>query len=665
MPMRTARATAPRGLAVLGLLALFAFGSARADDTDPPGRVARLSYLEGAVSFEPAGMQEWVGAELNRPLTSGDRLWTDQQSVAELDLGAAVIRLGGMTGFCLINLDDTHAQIQLSAGTLIVRVWDTAEGQSYEIDTPNLALSLQQPGVYRVEVDEAGGATVVKVVDGVVLALGTGESIPVTSQQMMTFTGTTTLEYSAETLGAPDDLDNWAATRDREMQESPSRQYVAEDVPGGYDLDENGRWLSTPDYGYVWAPTVVVAGWVPYRFGHWVWIAPWGWSWIDDARWGFVTCHYGRWVYCGSYWCWVPGPHVHPHRPIYAPALVAWTGRPGAAVAPGANVGWFPLGPHEVYAPSYHVSEGYLRSVNLTNTTFASEAYITNVYQSRVTTVHYANATSAAITAVPQSVFTSAQRVSGHRVPVSAETLTGMTFAAAAPAIAPVRQSGLGAATGRRATVPPASIVNRPVIAHTSPPRAPPAFESQLAAIQANGGRPLTRPDLARLQPATPVVPVHVLTQAKAPQPSLGERERALQTPTLPPTTTRTFVYTPAPQPSTPAPPAHSDRPPWASQHGFSTDDPAHTYEHPAATPVHRAETPPTPVETPAAPVVHAVHATPTPRPSPPPASHPEKHAPPAQPQPQSQTPSQGSSRTQSREDSNPHADRSRDRVER
>jgi len=256
--------------------------------------------------------------------------------------------------------------------------------------------------------------------------------------------------------------------------------------------------------------------------------------------------------------------------------------------------------------------------------------------------------------------------VAGHTVAVSAEALTGMTFAAAAPAIAPVRQSGLGAATGRRATVPPASIVNRPVIAHTPPPRAPPAFESQLAAIQANGGRPLTRSDLARLQPATPVVPVHLLTQAKAPQsqPGLAERERALQTTTLPPATTRTFVYTPAPQPSAPAPAVHTDRPPWASQHGFSSDDPAHTNSRPAAAPVNRVQAAPTPVETPAAPVVHAVHVTPAPRPGPPPASHPEQHAAPPPP-PQPQPNSQGSSRTQSREDSNPHADRSRDRVER
>jgi hypothetical protein len=675
--MRTLRATAARGIAVLALLTLAVVGSARADETDPPGRVARLSYVEGAVSLEPAGMQEWTAAERNRPLTSGDRLWTDQESVAELDMGDAVLRLGGMTGFAFLNLDDRLAQIQLSAGILLVRVWDTANGETYEIDTPNLALQLQQPGMYRVEVDEPGNTTLVKVSEGLALALGSGESIPIGAQQVMVFTGSTTLSYSAATLGPPDDLDNWSATRDRQAEESPSRQYVADNTPGTYELDDNGRWQSTPEYGYVWAPAVVAAAWVPYRFGHWVWIAPWGWTWVDDAPWGYATFHYGRWVYWRGAWCWAPGPR--PLRPVYAPALVAWSRGPGFAGpgAPGANVGWFPLGPHEVYVPAYRVSDAYLRNVNITNTTVVSNTYITDVYQNRVTNIRYVNSTAAAVTAVPQSVFTSAQRVVGHTMPVTSGTLAGMSVAAAAPPITPARQSMLGAGSGLKVTHPPPALANRPVIAHTPPPRAPASFDTQLAAIQANGGRPLARPDLARLQPGTPTAQVHMLAPTKAPQhqrqaqpqssqarpsqpPSFAERARALESPSLPPathstepaTTTRTFVYSPSPP--APTPPAHPDRPPWASQGSFSADDPSHAVSHPSASPVHRAETSPAPVEITPAPVVHTTHAAP----SPPPPNHPQQH-----PAPQPAHPEE--SHNKSREDSSPKADRSRDRVER
>jgi hypothetical protein len=534
---------------------------------------------------------------------------------------------------------------------MIVRVWGTStQGNSYEIDTPNLALSLQQPGVYRIEVDEAGGTTTVKVTEGEALAIGSDQSIPITTQQVMTFAGTTSLSYSAATLGPPDDLDNWSATRDRQEEESPSWQYVADDTPGSDALDDNGRWEQTPEYGYVWTPVVVAAAWVPYRFGHWVFIAPWGWTWVDDAPWGYTPFHYGRWVFLNGQWGWVPGPRHA--RPVYAPALVAWTGGPG-------HVGWLPLGPREVYAPAYAVSADYLRNVNVTNTTVASNTVITDVYQKRTTNIRYINSTAAAITTVPQSVFTSAQRVAGHTVPVSAGALAGMTIAATAPAIAPIRQSVLGSGTGPRVTHPPPAIVNRPVVAHRAPPRAPASFDQQLAAIQANGNRPLAGSQLARLQPGVPTAQVRLIaikTTPPQPQPSLGERARALASPTVPPansitTTTRTFTYSPTPAP-TPAP--RTDRPAWATQRSVSTDDPGHDYGHPSTQQVYRAETPPTPVEIRPTPVEHTTRTTT----SAPPPSHSQQQT------PKSESHQQGS-KSESRQDSNPRADRSRDRVER
>ena len=666
--MRIPRATASAGLAVLGVLALAALGSARADEADPPGRVARLSYVEGAVSLEPAGMQEWTAAERNRPLTTGDRLWTDQQSVAELDLGDGVLRLGGMTGFAFLNLDDRFAQIQLSSGVLLVRVWDTSSGQSYEIDTPQLAVQLKQPGAYRVEVGEPGNTTLVKVSEGEAVALGSGESIPIDAHRVMVFTGSasgTTLSYSAASLGPPDDLDTWSATRDRQEEESPSRQYVADDTPGTYELDDNGRWQSTPEYGYVWTPAVVTASWVPFRFGHWVWIPPWGWTWVDDAPWGYATFHYGRWVSLRGSWYWVPGPR--PLRPVYAPALVAWTHGPGFA-GPGAaapNVGWFPLGPHEVYAPAYRVSDAYLRNVNTANTPITSTSYITDVYQNRITNIRYVNSTSAAISAVPQNVFTSAQRVTGHTLPVTAGTLAAMTVTAAAPPVAPQRLSVLGAGTGPKVAHPPPALANRAVIARASPPRSPASFETQLAAIQTNGGRPLARSDLARLQPGMPTAQVHMLAATKGSrppqvqlaqppaQPSLSDRARSLESPSLPPvTTTRTFVSTPSAPAPTPS--AHPDRPAGATQGTFSSYEPVQTNDQPSAEPVHRPEKPATRAGTSVAPVAHTTR----PASSPPPPSHPQQH-------PVAETKHTEHSRTESRDESSPKAERSRDRVER
>src|SRR6266853_2010595 len=695
--MKTRLLSVPGRLAVLALLALFALGAAWAEEGDPPGQVARLSDIEGSVSLQPAGVQEWTAATVNRPLTTGDKLWTDQGSRAELDIGAAAIRLGATTGFSFLNLDDNTTQMQVTAGTLIVHVRDL-QGQTYEVDTPNIALSLQQPGTYRVEVNDAGDTTVVKVSEGQAQAAGGGQSVAIGAQQSVRFTGTDTLSFQSASLGAPDDLDGWSAGRERQLQDSPSRQYVADDVAGTQDLDTNGRWEETPDYGYVWAPTVVVTGWAPYRFGQWVWIAPWGWTWVDDAPWGYAPFHYGRWVQWNSAWCWVPGPRRV--RPVYAPALVAWVGGPagGVSVAFGANVGWFPLAPREVYVPGYHVSPTYVRNVNITNTTIVNNTYITNVYQNSVTNIHYVNNTPAAVTAVPQNVFTSGQRLGGHAVHLPAAALAGAAVAA-------------------------------------PPPRAPVPFERQVQAIQQNGGRPLARADLARLQPATPVAPVRLIgaggaavgagalahgagsarpgtpatpqrpgasappASAGAQAPNLADRERVLQnsrvTPTprddsyRPPAAARGDSSTTPIRPSPPsAPQGRTDRPPSAPQplpptpqRGFSSDDPTHAYSRPPSAPANRpppaaaapvnpaprpqqpqyqeqryrppapaAAAPGNPAPRPQEPQYQERYRPPAPAAAPPPANRPQERPAPPPPRPQEAKP-------ESR-DSGPHADR-------
>jgi hypothetical protein len=541
-------------LTFLAILACSVAQSAHADEGDPPARVARLSDAEGWVSLEPAGVEQWTAATVNRPLTTGDRLWSDQNSRAELDIGEAVIRLGSNTGFAFLNLDDRGAQMQLSTGTLIVRVRDMQVGQAYEIDAPNVAISLQQPGEYRTEVNERGDLTVIRVSQGAALAAGAdGQQIAISAQEQVTVSGTNQVGYESGGLGAPDDFDIWSAARERQFEDAASQEYIASDVPGTQDLDDNGQWQETPEYGYVWIPTAVAVGWAPYRYGHWVWVAPWGWTWVDDARWGFAPFHYGRWTQCGGRWCWVPGPRQA--RRVYAPALVAWVG--GASLgtsAYGGNVGWFPLAPHEVYVPAYRVSGTYLRTINTANTSRLNNTYITGVYENRITPTHYANNRAAAVTAVPQGIFTSGQSVGRHAAALSTASLAEGVVTAAAPAIAPIRQSVLGAAEGHGVVRPPAARANRPVVARTAPPPAPASFDAQLAAIQANGGRALGGAEIAQLPHGAAVAQVRIATPKGAAvsasalphhagasggtvvrEPTLTERERALQVSRLPP----------------------------------------------------------------------------------------------------------------------------------
>ena len=576
MRMRSLSISAP--VAAGMLICIGACGIALAQETsNPPGRVAQLSYAEGSVSLEPAGTSSWTSVALNRPLTIGDRLWTDQDSRAELDIGDVIVRLGSMTGFSFLNLDEQTAQMQVSAGTVIVHVRSLPSGEQDEIDTPNLALTLQQPGTYRVEVSDTGDATIVNVDEGEALATGGGQSFPVTAQQSVTFIGTSVLTANYATLGAPDALDAWSMRRDQEElhQAAVAQQYVPSDMVGGDDLGAYGSWQDTPDWGYVWFPAVTV-GWAPYSLGSWVWVSPWGWTWVDQEPWGFAPFHYGRWGYRHRRWCWIPGPRRK--RAIYAPALVAWVGggREGVRSPIGAHVGWFPLGPRDVYVPGYRASPGYVRNINLANTRVTDTAFINNAYEGRVANVRYANSgVPGAVTAVPRNVFTSAQPVAPHRVVLPHRGgMMALRASTAAPAIMPLRQSVLGMHAGRIVRAPPRALANRPVVARLAPPRAPVSFAREQAAIRANGGRPLAMAQLERLRPNTPAAPVRLapspargrpgLEWRTAPGnrgrpvgPSMSARERMLQQPTLPP-----------------ARATRSDRPDWAQRRPIESGAP-------------------------------------------------------------------------------------------
>ncbi len=269
---------------VVALFSLFAPLRAAADNDDPPGRVARLGYARGSVSFQPAGTDEWVNAIVNRPVTTGDKLWADRDSRAELHIGSASIRIAGNTGFSFLNLTDNVTQIQLTAGTLRVRVKRLDQNETFEVDTPNLAFSVLRPGVYRINVNEDGNTTVIKVRGGEGEVTGGGSAYTVHAHEASTFTGTDELNADVESyVNDNDDFDSWCADRDRHEDLSVSARYVSPDVIGYQDLDDYGGWRPVPEYGTVWFPHTTIAGWAPYRYGHWAYVYPWGYTWIDDA----------------------------------------------------------------------------------------------------------------------------------------------------------------------------------------------------------------------------------------------------------------------------------------------------------------------------------------------------------------------------------------------
>lgn len=519
MDLRSVSFSWLRALFVLALLPLAA-PAQDAPYVDPPGRVAQLNFFEGPVSFEPAGYGQWAAAVLNRPLTQGDRVWSGANARSELHVGSTTMQLAAETSLAFTTLDDRTVQLALTQGSVVVRVRELPAGQRFEIDTPNLALNAAQPGNYRVDVDATAGTTTVTVRSGSVQVLGTS-AVPLAMppSEQITFSGNGLTQVAGQTAPLQDAFGYWAAARDDAEDGVAAARYVSRDMVGYQQLDRYGTWQNDPAYGAVWVPSATAADWAPYRYGHWGFIAPWGWTWIDDEPWGFAPFHYGRWTLIDARWCWVPGPIAV--RPVYAPALVAFIGGSvggvhfsisvGGLMQPA--VGWFPLAPGEIWRPAFRASPTYVTEVNRTVIVNRNVTNITNITNiNRVTDVYRYQDRPQAVTAVSARAFTQGEHLRGNLAPVTTAQLAAVRVMAPP---APTRDPRAIFAASRLTEphpAPPAAVLERHVVAAPAAARAPQAVSLQRPvapqAVPATAGRaPLARQPLAgRAEPA-PAVP--------------------------------------------------------------------------------------------------------------------------------------------------------------
>ncbi len=489
------------------------------DNSDQsPGRVARLAYLSGQVQFSPAGENDWGSVDINRPLVIGDRLLTGDDGLAALELGDSSIRIDHDTAFDFLNLTDSNVQVELSQGTLNMAVRQINDGENFEVDTPTIAFVATSPGVYRIDDSPTGTGSMVTVLRGAGIVYGeNGASRPVNAGSSYRFDDSTLTSVEVNGLPERDDFDRFCEARDARYDNVVRRDYVPPEMIGGDDLYQYGQWDDTPDYGNVWYPTAVPVGWAPYRYGHWAWIDPWGWTWIDDEPWGFAPFHYGRWAYIGDRWGWIPGPvNV---RPYYAPALVAFIGGAGfslsISIGGGGPVGWFPLGPRDVYVPWYHASRNYFNNVNITNirNVYVNKTIINNIYNdyssNRVTDITRYNRYTyrnmpAAVTAVPRNVFVDARPVRPAVLRLNSAQLARAQVATG-PHVMPAATSlGVRNPTARPAVLHVAQPFAKPVVARHAPPPAPAPFAARERVIASQQGRPLTPAQMASLRPAQP-----------------------------------------------------------------------------------------------------------------------------------------------------------------
>jgi len=465
---------------VLPLLVLLFSGAALGQDRgardllDPPGRVAYLSHVEGPLSYSPAGEDVWLDPSRNRPLVRGDRLWSAARARSELQIGSIALRLADETAIEILELSDHLTQVLLSQGSLSLRVRRLHADENIEIATPSLAFVITRPGRYRIDVDDRDQRTSIVVWEGAGDVYGDRSDFPLRAGDAVTFYSADLRDYRLFALPRADAFDRYASERDQRLERSASLRYVDDDVIGYSALDDYGSWRAVRNVGNVWFPSRVDAGWAPYRDGQWVWQEPWGWTWVDNAPWGFAPSHYGRWVSVSNRWGWIPGPRNV--RSVYAPALVAFVGGSGWSLTISSGsvspVGWFPLGPREVYVPSYRASRDYFDRVNISNTV-VNTTIINNYYSGYrsggggLPQTDYANRRVAgALTVVPGSVFSQSRPVRQAALRVEGDALRGAEYSRFAP-VAPSARSVIG--PGRvTSSQPEARLFNRTVVARSA-----------------------------------------------------------------------------------------------------------------------------------------------------------------------------------------------------
>ena len=585
---------------------------------DPPTRVARLARTTGTVSFHSADADQWSPATVNGPIISGDALWTEPGARADVQLSTNRMAMAPSTELDVTVLDDQSLATSEPQGETYLNLRQVPQGNHYTVQTPRGAVEMAVAGRYGVIAGDADHPTVVTVIDGAAVITGPNLSLQLGPRQTATLTGANPVQGSV----GPMAQDAFLTTVLAEEKPAPRSRVaippVVQQMTGAEDLDEQGQWQDTPQYGTVWYPPVD-AGWIPYRQGHWSYIAPWGWTWVDDAAWGFAPFHYGRWAQVDHRWGWIPvTPGAEATAPVYAPALVSFlaVGAVAGALA-GRSVGWVPLGPREPYYPPYRADLGYVRSINASS--------IQNVNQT-ITTANVVNRTTVmnnfvnrgAATLVPATAMIGSSPIAAAARPLPAAQFANSRAQAGSPVPPGPATAGVTPAVARQfnfiPTARPAQAVPGPAIGRTAPhpiaaasapaagppPAAPPgaAGEPERRGPEGAGVPGSVPPPGATVpRPAAPIgAPAAPAVEAGPRPPQPGARPQV----NVPPAGARPGV----PQPSRPPIQAHAPAPAFHPQ--------------PPARPPEARPAPPRPVALPRT-FVPAPRPAPSPRPAPPP----------------------------------------------
>jgi hypothetical protein len=305
--------------------------------------LARFSDVDGDVSWRRDDHAAWSQAVRNLPLRQGCEISASGSNRAELqfDDGSRLqMGRGAVVTFTTLysDADGEFTEIAVRDGTIALRIGKAPA--VYQVDTPFVSVVASGPASLRVD-----------AVNGVQVGVRQGRCTLQRDNRKGTLVAGNYLDlqserdsYEARSLPTHDAFDNWTAvlySREDRFSNSPHRKYLPNNVAIVSDnLDDYGDWRSDRQYGRIWHPRVREAGWRPYHDGHWVWVDPFGWTWVSGEPWGWAPYHYGTWVDRSEGWCWAPGPSTQ----YWSPAVVDF-------YQSNDSIAWCPLAPSEVRYP--------------------------------------------------------------------------------------------------------------------------------------------------------------------------------------------------------------------------------------------------------------------------------------------------------------------------
>jgi len=300
-------------------------------------RIVRLSLVEGDVKISRPEEEGWPQALVNLPVRQGYALASDRgRAEIEFESGATVrIAEDTVLEFTELALEDGNRITRLTLNRGTATFYAKLGGRDvFVVLTRHLQLSIPDDARFRVDVDPGGAS--VSVFKGEVQVDSPGGATRLTKGRTLLIRAAEPDRITLARNAEPDSWDRWVADRDEVLQTSRSHSSRYLDHPYSYgtaDLYSYGSWRHSPQYGNVWQPYGIAAGWSPYYHGRWVYVFGVGWTWLSYEPWGWVPYHYGTWAHTAWGWVWVPGIYHHWH-----PGLVVWLNF-------GDRIGWCPRGP--------------------------------------------------------------------------------------------------------------------------------------------------------------------------------------------------------------------------------------------------------------------------------------------------------------------------------